>query len=172
MMRKTIIIIFTVLSANAIGQFYPLEAGGVGGVSSGLSFRAYLDEDLSYETLLSFRGNGAQLHLFRQEHNELHMTEDGSINLVYGFGSHAGFYYSDQYTVFFQNINYGRRVFSPVIGADGFLGLEYRFNDLPLSFGLNYKPYMELSWRQIFTVNLWDFGFTLKYRFKPDNQYY
>jgi len=171
-MKNILISIITLLSLNTFGQFYPLEAGGVGGISSGFTFRAYLQEDLSYEALLSFRSQGTQFHLLRQNHQELHLTEDGSINLVYGFGTHLGFYYSDSYTVFFQDINYGRRVFSPVLGADGFVGIEYRFHEIPLSFGLNYKPYMEVSLRQIFGINLWDFGFTFKYRFIPENEYY
>lgn len=160
------------MSCNVYGQFYPLEAGGVGGISSGLTFRAYLHEELSYEALLSFRNEGAQFHLFRQHHKELRMMEDGNLNLIYGFGSHFGFYYSEDYTIFFQEVHYGRRVFSPLLGMDGFVGLEYRFHEIPLSIGLNYKPYMELSWRQIFGINLWDFGFSFKYRFRPDNEYY
>jgi hypothetical protein len=171
-MRNFLLCIVTCISLQSFGQFYPLEAGGVGGLSSGLSFRAYLDEELSYEALLSFRNEGAQLHLFRQNHSELHLMKDGSINLIYGFGSHLGFYISDTYNMFFQNVYFGRTVFSPVIGGDGFVAIEYRFHETPLSFGIQYKPFMELSYRQIFVVNLWDFGFTFKYRFKPDNSYY
>lgn len=171
-MRNFLFTLLIFLSLQSYGQFYPLEAGGLGGVSSGLSFRAYLNEHISYEALLSFRNEGAQLHLFRQTHSELHYMEEGSVNLVYGFGSHVGFYYSDTYTVFFQNVNFGRTLFSPVLGTDGFVGIEYRFHEIPISFGLIYKPYMELSYRQIFVINLWDFGFTFKYRFKPDNTYY
>jgi hypothetical protein len=39
-MRPTLIIIITFISLNASGQFYPLEAGVVGGISSGFNFRA------------------------------------------------------------------------------------------------------------------------------------
>lgn len=171
-MRTTIIAILLFSSLDIFGQFYPLEAGIAGGFSSGFSFRAYLDEQLSYEALVSFRNNGSQLHLFRETHEEIRLTSDGSFNLVYGFGSHLGFYYSETYTVFFRDVYYGRRVFSPVLGMDGLAGIEFRFHEIPLSVGLQYKPYMEISWRQVFSINLWDFGFTARYRFKPDNRYY
>ncbi|MFC2079946.1 hypothetical protein ACFLRQ_00565 [Bacteroidota bacterium] len=171
-MRSTIIIIVAILSMNVSGQFYPLEAGAVLGGSSGFSFRAYLDEDLSYEALLSFRNQGAQIHLFRQQHNEIYMTKEGSLHFVYGYGAHLGFYYTDHYTIFFNDIYFGRNLFSPAAGVDGYSGLEYRFHELPLSFTLSYKPYMELSLRQIFGINLWDFGLTVKYRFKPQNNYF
>ncbi len=171
-MKHLLIFFFIFISLEGFSQFYPLEAGAVGGVSSGLNFRAYLDEDLSYEALLSFRNDGAQFNLFRQNHTELQMTEKGSFNLVYGFGSHLGFYYSETYTVFFQDVNFGRRVFSPVLGMDGFVAIEYRFHETPISIGLNFKPFMELSLRQIFGINLWDTGLTVKYRFKAENAYY
>lgn len=171
-MRIAIITILSALSFACFGQFYPLEVGGVGGVSSGLNFRAYLSEDISYEALLSFRDEGMQVHLLRQEHHEIDMLLSGSLFLVYGYGAHTGFYYTDSYKIFFQDVYYGQRIFTPVVGADGFAGLEFRFEEYPLSIGVNYKPYMEISLKQIFGANFWDFGFTIKYRFKPDSVYY
>jgi hypothetical protein len=171
-MKSTLILIFTLLSLNVAGQFYPLEAGAVGGYTAGFNFRAYLEEDLSYEALMSFRNQGLQAHLFRQQHMEAHLTKAGTLYFVYGYGAHVGFYYTDHYTVFNQNIYFGKELFSPTAGFDGFAGLEYRFQDIPLSVGLNFKPYMELSLRQIFGINLWDIGFTARYRFKPQNNYF
>lgn len=171
-MKATLIFILTILSLNVLGQFYPLEAGAVGGFSSGFNFRAYLEEDLSYEALLSLRSNGAQMHLFRQQHSEIELLEEGTLMFVYGYGAHLGFYYTDHYTAFYQDIYFGRKLFSPVVGIDGYAGLEFRFSDLPLSVGLQYKPYMELSLRQIFGINIWDFGLCVRYRFKPENTYY
>ena len=165
-------IIFTIASACMYGQFYPLEAGVAGGISPGINFRAYLDENLSYEALLSFRNEGFQVHLIRQQHNELKMTEEGNFYLLYGYGAHTGFYYTDHYSFFFRDIYFGRDVFTPVLGVDGFAALEFRFVELPMSIALNYKPFMELSLRQFFGLNLWDFGLTVKYRFRPDNKYY
>lgn len=170
---KNIITICTLFMAvNLSAQFYPMEAGGRGGLSSGFTFRAYVNEEISYESLLSFRNYGVQMHLFRQRNYELNMTEKGTWYFTYGFGPHIGFYYSDTYTVLFQEINYGGRVFSPMIGMNGYAGLEFRFFEIPISLGMSFKPYMELSYRQIFGFNIWDFGFTLKYRFKPENTYY
>lgn len=170
-MKTRWIIILIFASFNASAQFYPMEAGGEGGLSSGLNFRVYLEEELSYEALLSFRNNGLQVHLFRQQHTELHYNPNGTLFFVYGFGPHAGFYYTDTYRVFFQDIYFGSKVFTPVVGANGYAALEYRFNEWPASVGLRYKPFLEVSLKQIFAANLFDFGFTFKYRFKPNNAY-
>jgi hypothetical protein len=35
----------------------------------------------------------------------------------------------------------------------------------PVSFGFNFQPFMEISLKQLFGINLWDFGFNVKYRF-------
>lgn len=171
-MRPILIFLFVIITLNSSGQFYPLEAGIVGGYSSGLNFRAYLDEQLSYEAVLSFRNEGLQFNMYRQEHNELNMNREGSLFFVYGFGAHAGFYYTDHYNILFRDVYFGRDLFSPVIGADGYAGLEFRFHEMPFSLGFAYRPYMELSVRQIFGINLWDFGFSLKYRFKAPNNFY
>lgn len=171
-MKRFLLIIFTVLSMSCMGQFYPLEAGGFGGYSSGFTFRAYLDDVTSYEALVSFKNRGLQLHLFRQENKELQMTELGSVYLTFGYGAHAGFYYADHYNIFFRDVYFGSEKFSPLAGVDMYAAFEYRFQEIPLSVGIAYKPYMELSLRQIFGINIWDVGFTVKYRFKAQNEYY
>lgn len=171
-MKKLLSIIILIISIDGYAQFYPLEAGVTGGLSSGLNFRAYLDESLSYEAQLSFRNEGLQFNLFRQVHEEMEMTENGTIYFVFGYGAHAGFYYTDRYNVLFREIYFGRDVFSPLLGIDGYAAIEYRMYDTPISFGLSFKPFMELSLKQIVGVNMWDFGFTFKYRFSDQRGYY
>ena len=42
---------------------------------------------------------------------------------------------------------YDDKKFSPILGFDGLVGLEYRANEIPFIFGANYKPFMEFSTR-------------------------
>jgi len=164
-MKNFILIFLLSVCSVSYSQFYQKEAGFRTGVTSGIQLRVNLEEQLSYDLLLSFRNEGAQLHLLRLQNNELLFTESGTLMLFYGFGAHAGFYFTDHYSIFFRTIYFGQRVFSPLAGIDGYASLEYRFEDAPFSFGLDYKPFMEFSLRQIFTVNIWDFALTAKYRF-------
>ncbi|MFZ5941399.1 MAG: hypothetical protein ACOYXB_12580 [Bacteroidota bacterium] len=164
-MRKIVFLLIISLCSVASGQVYLKEAGFRTGLTPGLLLRVNLEEELSYDMLLSFRGAGAQLHLIRQVNNELMYTRTGTLHLFYGFGAHAGFSFTDHYNILFRTIYFGQRVFSPLAGVDGYASVEYRLFDAPFSFGLDFKPYMEVSLSQIFTVNIWDFALTARYRF-------
>ena len=72
------------------------EAGVRGGITSGFTYRQYLDEYLSYESILSFRQAGMQLTLIRQIHEGPSVLDiDANFNFLYGFGAHVGFFFTD-----------------------------------------------------------------------------
>ena len=160
-----IIILLLCVSPAAFSQFYAKEVGLRGGYSGGITFRVNLEEDLSYEAQLCYRDQGAIFTILRQQHQEIGMDRLGNWEFLYGFGAHAGFYYTDSYKILFREIYFGRKIFTPVIGMDGYLGVDYKLVDLPMSFGVSFQPYMELSLKQVFGVNFWDFGFHARYMF-------
>lgn len=160
-----ITIILLCLSPSVFSQFYNKEVGIRGGYSSGITFRVNLEEDLSYEAQLSYRDNGGIFAMFRQQHREIGIDRLGNWNFIYGFGVHAGFYYTDSYKILFREVYFGREIFTPVLGMDGYVGIDYKLVDIPMSFGVSFQPFMEISLKQIFGINLWDFGFSVRYRF-------
>ncbi len=164
-MRNFYIIILLCLSSTAFSQFEVKEAGMRFGYTSSLTFRVNLTEDLSYEGQLGYRDHGGIFTMFRQEHQELGMDKFGNWTLLYGFGAHAGFYFTDSYRIFFREVYFGREIFTPVVGVDGYAAIEYELVETPITFGFSYQPFMEISLKQLFGVNFWDFGFTVKYRF-------
>ncbi len=135
------------------------------GYTWGITFRANIGDDLSYEAQLCYRHQGAIFTILRQKHKEIGMDKFGNWEFIYGMGLHAGFYFTDSYRIFFQEIHYGQNLFTPVIGADGYIGVDYLLEDLPLGFGVSYQPHVEISMRQIFAINMWDFGVHVKFRF-------
>jgi len=154
------------ISICATAQYYGREAGIRGGITSGLTYRQYLEDNFSYEGLLSFRKSGIQFTLLRQIHEQT--LEDISENLymVYGYGAHAGFFYDSDYKLFFYNQVYlPERRFSPVAGLDAYAALEYRLSTFPLTIALDYKPFFEVSTYQFFKISIWDLAFAVKYRF-------
>lgn len=159
------IIILLCLSTAAFSQFYNKEVGIRGGYSSGITFRVNLEEMLSYEAQLNYRDNGVMFTMYRQQHKEIGMDRLGNWEFIYGFGLHTGFYNTDTYKILNREIYYGREIFTPVIGMDGYLGIDYKLVDIPMSFGISFQPYMELSLKQVFGINLWDFGFHARYMF-------
>lgn len=164
-MRNLYIIILLCLSTSAFSQYYAKEIGLRGGYTAGFTFRVNIEEALSYEGLLSYRDNGAVFSVIRQKHYEIGMDKYGNWEFLYGFGPHIGFYFTDSYRILFREIYFGREIFTPVFGVNGYLGIEYQLVDAPVSFGCSFKPFMELSLKQLFGVNFWDFGFSVRYRF-------
>ena len=161
------ITLFTILliSLPLNAQNYFKAAGIRGGLSSGFTYRQYLEPDLAYEGLLSFRKGGIQLSILRQRYQPalLHIGED--FFFAYGYGGHVGFTYTDSYKFIFREYSYSDNRFSPLIGMDGYLGLEYHFPMLPVQVGLDFKPFFELSIFEFFQVSVWDVGFNIKYTF-------
>jgi len=164
-MKKIYIIILLCLSFTVFGQGELKEVGIRLGYTSGVTFRVNLSDKLSYEGQLGYRDKGAIFAVIRQEHLEIGMDRFGNWDFIYGMGAHTGFYFTDSYKIFFQEVYFGREIFTPVIGFNGYAAVEYRLVDTPVSFGLSYQPFFEMSLKQLFGVNLWDFGFTVKYRF-------
>jgi len=165
-MRKFYTIIFLLaLSSTAFSQFYAKEVGLRGGYSSGITFRVNLEEDLSYEGQLLYRDNGAIFNIIRQKHRVMGMDQVGNWEFIYGFGAHAGFYFTDTYRILFREVYFGREIFTPVFGMNGYVGIDYQLETIPMSFGVSFQPYMEISLKQIFGINFWDFGFSVRYRF-------
>jgi hypothetical protein len=164
-MRNFYTIILLCLSTGAFSQFYAKEVGLSGGYTAGVVFRVNIEEDLSYEAQLGYRDQGAIFSMVRQQHLEIGMNQAGNWKFIYGFGAHAGFYFTNSYRILFREIYFGRDIFTPVVGMDGYLGIEYQLVDTPVSFGVDFQPFMEISLKQLFGLNLWDFGVTVKYRF-------
>ncbi len=164
-MRYITLILLLALSSTAFSQYFTKEVGIRGGYSSGITFRVNIEEETSYEAQLAYRQNGGIFTIFRQKHLEMGMDKLGNWEFLYGMGAHFGFYFTDSYRIFFKEIYYGQNMFTPVVGVDGYVGIDYKLENIPISFGVSYQPHMEISLRQIFAINLWDFGIHVRYRF-------
>lgn len=164
-MKHLTIILFLSLASTAFSQYYPLELGLRVGYSSGITFRVNIDEEISYEAQALYRHQGAIFTMLRLKHVEMGMTKNGNWEMLWGVGAHAGFYFTDSYRIFFEEIYYGQNLFTPVFGVDGHIGVDYLLEYIPMSIGISYQPYMEISMRQLFSINLWDIGIHVRYRF-------
>lgn len=167
MKKFILIIIITLLFESVKSQNFQREAGVRGGLTSGFTYRQYLDDYLSYESILSFRKSGIQFTLIRQLHEEHNILDIGhNLHFLHGFGGHLGFFFTDSYTNFgYNEFFYSQKKFSPVVGIDAYAALEYRLESYPIVVGLDYKPFFEVSVYQFFKMSLWDMAFTIKYRF-------
>ena len=164
-MKHYIIILLLLISFQASGQDFMRSAGIRGGLTSGLSYRGYLNPELAYEGLMSFRGNGLQFTILRQHFEPTLWHISNGFFATYGYGGHLGFTNSYTHEHLFRTVHRSDKKFSPLVGLDGYLGIEYHFPGIPVQVGLDYKPFFEISLRQYFQMSAWDVAFTLKYKF-------
>ena len=164
-----ILYLFTVLlvidSLPLISQEYDRAIGIRGGVTSGFTYRQFLDEEVAMEGLLSFKRGGIQITLLREIHQPGLIEFSDNFLFSYGFGGHVGYIHSDYHYFLTERYYYPQRRYLPVIGMDAFVGLEYVLRVFPLCFSVDYKPFFELFIPGFFHLNPGDFAFSVRFRF-------
>lgn len=163
---KRLLLLFALISLSSIlySQEFKYAAGIRAGYTGGLEFRAYTDEINSYRILLGWRERGTQLHIMKEFHRPDLFTFTDRLNFVYGFGVHAGYERWDQKYYHYHSSYYVTRT-GFIVGLDGLAGLEYKFVSVPISIGLEVKPYFDFFGKDIFQIQPFDFAFTAKYHF-------
>ena len=159
-----LLIILTISGILANAQDYKHSVGIRLGLSPGFEYRIFADETNSYKFLLSTRDQGMQLHLFKEFHQYNLFTFTDQLVFFYGAGFHVGYerwneYHSDYYATWYST----RTAF--ITGLDGLAGLEYSFLKVPISLGIEVKPYFDFFGRESFYLQPFDFAFTAKYLF-------
>ena len=155
---------FVVLNFVAYSQEFRHAVGIRAGYTGGVELRLYSDDLNSYKFLLGWRNQGAQIHAIKEFHKFDLFTFTDRLTFVYGAGVHMGYERWDQQYYNYNTSYYVTRT-AFIAGVDGLAGLEYLFHEVPISLGLEVKPYFDLFGREFFDVELFDFAFTVKYHF-------
>lgn len=160
-------IIALFLTTLSSAQSYDQAVGIRGGVSSGFTYQSFVNDHASFKALLSFRDEGMQLTGIFEDYVPVFLQHTDHLFFYYGFGGHAGYtrWFKKHY---YENNPYSfyyRRVTSFVAGFDAIAGIEYRFFRIPLTIGIDYKPFMEMFGERFIDVTFCDFAFTAKYTF-------
>jgi len=143
---KSLLAFFALLSFqfSASAQTNELDLGlriglGNSNIKTGISARHFLGEDIALEGILSLSGAGG-LALFGQKYFPL----DNGLRFFAGAGAYIGF-------------NTQRW-----LGISGMAGLEYQFQQYPVSLSLDWKP--ELSLLNQVSFHGIPLGITARYR--------
>lgn len=166
-MKKGLFIttLMIILSLPVTSQEYGRAIGIRGGVTSGFTYRYFLDEEVAMEGLLSFKKGGIQITLLREIHQPCLIEFSDNLLFSYGFGGHVGYIHSDNHYFLTERYYYPQRRYLPVIGMNAFVGLEYVLREFPLCFSVDYKPFFELFIPGFFQLNPGDFAFSIRFRF-------
>lgn len=164
-MKRFLILIILIISGSYLwAQGFNQAIGIRGGLSSGFEYRIYTDDANSYKFLLSTRDRGLQFHILKEFHQYDMFSFTDQLVFFYGAGIHAGYERWDEFHLQ-NNVSWYNTRTSAIAGLDGLVGLEYVFQEVPVSLGVEAKPYFEFFGREMFDLNLFDFAFTVKYLF-------
>ena len=163
--KHILILIFSGIGFMTYSQEYSGAIGLRGGVTSGITLRQFLDDEIALETILSFRRGGIQATLLREKHIPTLLEFSDNLIFGYGFGGHVGFMYTDHYKFMFDDYYYTDKKFLPLIGLDGYFAIEYIFREFPLAISLDCKPFFEINIKGLVQMNPFDIAFAIKYWF-------
>lgn len=164
-MRILLVLLFLIVTQHLFAQYYTRSAGIRGGNYPGLTYRSFLNEEDAFEVSVSRDHHGFRINFFREYFRPAFIELSQNMLFGYGFGAHVGYRYTNKYETYAITYYFDRKKFSPVIGMDGYVGIDYCIHEFPLVLGLDMKPYFEFSTIRIFRLNLFDVAFSVRYRF-------
>lgn len=110
-----------------------------GGWYSGISFQHYLSDGKAIEGLFQFARGGMNITGLYELHEPINGAD--GFGFYYGAGAHLGIYQKDRNNLFGDRYTGS----GSVIGADGIVGVEYIFDQIPLQLSLDYKPALNIG---------------------------
>ncbi|MGM0566994.1 MAG: hypothetical protein ACQESX_09590 [Bacteroidota bacterium] len=139
-MKKTALILgfAALLSLSAAAQQYDKAIGIRGGLFNGVTYKQAISSDTYLEGIASFRWNGFMVTGLYEITQPIDSNAPG-LDWYYGFGAHVGFYDDNENGPWDEGDFDG-----PMIGADGILGMEYTFGEVPVNLSLDWKPAINL----------------------------
>lgn len=129
-MKQVVLLLFFVLGISLQAQ--DKHALGIrGGFNNGLTYRNYASSSKAYEFILSPRWGGWSITGLIEYYNPL--GSEPGLTWFYGFGAHVGTYRTGKPNVPAANDNL-------LFGVDGIIGIDYKFQKVPLNISLDAKP--------------------------------
>ena len=140
-MKKTIsvlMIAFILYSGSASAQSYKTALGvrlspANGYINNAITLKHFLNESKAIEALVSF-GDPFSIGALYEVHKPF--ASEG-LQWFYGAGGYLAFVKS-------YNPNTAKNETDPFFGAQGVIGLDYKFANLPLNLSLDWKPELNL----------------------------
>lgn len=146
------------VSAQRLGYTYKSALGfKVWGDGGGISYKNFIHSGQALEGVGYFWERGARFVGLYEFHN----TIEGAPGLSWyvGPGAHLGFY-NDRY---YDGRYYDGNGSGSFVGIDGVLGLDYKFNEVPINLSLDWQPSFEFGDHRGF-IGSWG-GLGIRYTF-------
>lgn len=164
-MRNVLMVIGLLLASTLCAQNYTRDAGIRGVDYLSITGRQFSEDNEALEGMLFIGRHGMTFTILKEYFTPAFRRFSENMFFEYGFGAHIGFRYMDSYQVLNRRYILDDQKFTPLLGIDGLIGLEYRFPEFPIILSTDFKPYFEYSTIQIFSIYLKSIGISIKYRF-------
>jgi hypothetical protein len=164
-MRRILMIYGLFLAGVLNAQNFTRDAGVRLGDFFSATCRQYIEEDQALEGMFFVGRHGMTFTVLKEHFKPAlgHISE--YLYLQYGYGAHFGFRYADHYKVLNRTYQLEDYKFTPLLGIDGFIGIQYQFPEFPFLVSIDLKPYFEYSTIEIFSIYLQSAGISVKYKF-------
>ncbi len=119
---------------------YTTSIGVRGGFNSGISVKHFISSNSALEGIVGFRYHGINLTGLYELHkrNALGVSR---LSWEYGVGASIGTYNGRNYSSW-GNTRFDDRNYT-VVSIVGIIGLEYYFNEIPFTIGIDIMPYFD-----------------------------
>ncbi|MEM7296910.1 MAG: hypothetical protein AAF391_01440 [Bacteroidota bacterium] len=161
---------FLLASFIASAQQLYEKSGGIRlGHTSGLTYKKFVTEDEAVDLMLSGRNEGMQFTILYQFHEPMEFSFNDRFYLHYGIGGHIGYEKFDDISKVLSNAAGDEFIFEEksffAMGVDASLGIEYRWLEIPATFGFDIKPYFNFIGMRHTRAKFWDAAISFKYVF-------
>lgn len=169
-MKKLFTIYLILIGTFAFSQSESTSIGlRVGGISGFTVKMVDYNALKAFELVVGYQNNGARFLGMLQNFRPIKEDRIANLYVISGVGAHAGYisYDENSYKIVngIQYYSY-RKEYTPIIGIDLMIGIEYHFESVPFNISMDYKPYMEFFGEKTFKIDFWDIGFSVRYRIK------
>ncbi|MFP4059043.1 MAG: hypothetical protein ACLFUC_01000 [Bacteroidales bacterium] len=135
-MKKYIFVLaFAFVFTSVFSQKHEyIDALGLrGGLSSGITYKHFIDKTRALEGIITTRWHGFSITGLFEFHDIA--FETAHLYWYYGGGAHVGFYDGYKNTPW---LNSGES--AVLLGVDGIIGIEYNIQEIPVNISLDWKP--------------------------------
>ncbi len=162
---KILPVFFLLILNTSYAQDYDYALGARAGITQGIIYKQFFTEERAMSGLVSFRNEGTQLSLISQFHRPIMLDRTKTLYLYFGYGAHVGYYRLTNDVINVNGRKYKQLHFSPVMGFDLNVGLEYHFLSRPITLAVDFKPFFDISIPTFYYGNYYDFGISVFYTF-------
>ena len=153
-----ILLLWIFVQGSVSAQGYTTSGGVRVGPLSGLTIKHFIGTDKALEGLLSWRWNGFLVTGLYEYQKPI--KEVKNLEWILGVGGHIGVLEDRRYWGYKYSYPYESRA---ILGVDFILGLEYIFDEVPFTLGVDWKPAVNIIGYPFWGDHV---GMSIRYVFK------